>query len=432
MADKEFPGLPEQSGSLLDAGLLAFHQSSELWRITLANFKTRAKLATRPASSTTDKVPQWNNTSGDLKDGLLLATTVADPGVDTSLVSEQGIREALDLKVTAPAATTSGKVPTWSATSKKLDDGAVVVTSIGGDASDAKLASEQAIREMRMDPWYALDTADFTAAPTAEVYDPSADTYTGVSDWASATAYTLGDWVKPTSSNGFLYICVTAGTSGGGEPAWGTTVGQDTADNTASWRCRKAHVITMDTDLTAVLKPGMPLRYTAGSVFYGFIGDITATRMAVYGGTLLIGTDVTVLASADEARLIQVDFHIPGTYADGQEFSLLNVDTNTQFVWRLGAARGCGFFARNGTDDSTGQPNVNLAKLDPPATYTAFTNEDSGEGVAPGLGNTWAQAPYGTVGNVVVESGDIIEVMTRAATTGDASDLTVTGLFVLV
>ena len=56
-------------------------------------------------------------------------------------------------------------------------------------------------------------------------------------DWAAGTTYALNDWVVPTTPNGYMYICTTAGTSGGTEPSWGTTIDQDTTDNQVSWRC---------------------------------------------------------------------------------------------------------------------------------------------------------------------------------------------------
>lgn len=56
--------------------------------------------------------------------------------------------------------------------------------------------------------------------------------------WAAATAYTLGDVVKPTTYASHAYKCTTAGTSHATtEPTWGTTNGGTTADNTVVWTC---------------------------------------------------------------------------------------------------------------------------------------------------------------------------------------------------
>ena len=55
--------------------------------------------------------------------------------------------------------------------------------------------------------------------------------------WTSGTAYLKGSYVSASPDNGMYYLCTTAGTSGGGSPAWGTTVGGTTADNTVVWTC---------------------------------------------------------------------------------------------------------------------------------------------------------------------------------------------------
>lgn len=57
----------------------------------------------------------------------------------------------------------------------------------------------------------------------------------GVSDWEADTAYSVGDYIKPTTLNGFYYICTTAGTSGSTEPTWNETDGGTTSDGTVEW-----------------------------------------------------------------------------------------------------------------------------------------------------------------------------------------------------
>ncbi|MDD5510909.1 MAG: hypothetical protein PHI12_08865 [Dehalococcoidales bacterium] len=60
------------------------------------------------------------------------------------------------------------------------------------------------------------------------------------STWAAATAYAIGDIIKPTTYADHCYKCTTAGTSAAvTEPTWGTTNGGTTADGTGTlvWTC---------------------------------------------------------------------------------------------------------------------------------------------------------------------------------------------------
>lgn len=54
--------------------------------------------------------------------------------------------------------------------------------------------------------------------------------------WAASTGYSLGDIVAPTAPNNYYYVCTTAGTSGGTEPAtWSTTIGGTVSDGSVTW-----------------------------------------------------------------------------------------------------------------------------------------------------------------------------------------------------
>ena len=64
-------------------------------------------------------------------------------------------------------------------------------------------------------------------------------TVTAANSWATTaainTAYSAGALVIPSGTNGYIYACVVAGTSGGSPPSWPTVVGQSVADGTATW-----------------------------------------------------------------------------------------------------------------------------------------------------------------------------------------------------
>lgn len=59
--------------------------------------------------------------------------------------------------------------------------------------------------------------------------------------WVKDTDYILGDYVWPTTFNGYRYVCTTAGKSGATEPTWPTTIGDTVTDPSPGgplvWTC---------------------------------------------------------------------------------------------------------------------------------------------------------------------------------------------------
>lgn len=53
--------------------------------------------------------------------------------------------------------------------------------------------------------------------------------------WVANKAYSVGDYVVPTSDNGHAYRCTAAGTSGATAPTWGSATGSTTTDNGVTW-----------------------------------------------------------------------------------------------------------------------------------------------------------------------------------------------------
>ena len=54
--------------------------------------------------------------------------------------------------------------------------------------------------------------------------------------WASATSYAVGDVRRPTAGNGRIYRCIVAGTSGGSQPTWPTTDRGYVVDGSVTWQ----------------------------------------------------------------------------------------------------------------------------------------------------------------------------------------------------
>lgn len=55
--------------------------------------------------------------------------------------------------------------------------------------------------------------------------------------WTASTAYLVGDRVRPNlTSNGYLYQCISAGTSGSSAPSFSTTIGATFGDGSVTWQ----------------------------------------------------------------------------------------------------------------------------------------------------------------------------------------------------
>jgi hypothetical protein len=60
---------------------------------------------------------------------------------------------------------------------------------------------------------------------------------------AMNTAYSVGNWVRPSVQTEYFYVCVAAGTSHAStEPTWPTTPGDVVTDGTAKWECRRGWI----------------------------------------------------------------------------------------------------------------------------------------------------------------------------------------------
>src|SRR3990172_3231226 len=58
--------------------------------------------------------------------------------------------------------------------------------------------------------------------------------------WVSAKAYTIGQWIRPTTINGFAYRARNDGISGSTEPTWPTAVGSSVVDGNITWDVGRA------------------------------------------------------------------------------------------------------------------------------------------------------------------------------------------------
>lgn len=105
-------------------------------------------------------------------------------------------------------------------------------------------------------------------------------TYTAANSWATqranSTAYTVGDVVRPTTGNGYVYQAIVAGTSAASAPTWPTVIGQTVTDGGVTWACVGRGVLMIDAADPA---------WTTGNP-----GSLTASYLVFYKST---GTDST-------------------------------------------------------------------------------------------------------------------------------------------
>lgn len=185
--------------------------------------------------------------------------------------------------------------------------------------------------------------------------------------------------------------------------------------------------LTMTSDRTAILKVGMPVRYTiSGVVYYGIITASAANLLTVAGAAM--GGDVTKLEYGMPQRVVQIDFFISGTYGDGAN-DLLAADMNTFFRWNMNKAYLVNFSCTEKTVDTGAEPKINV-KIN---GATVSTN-DSNKGVQLTTSGAWVDnsAVAINTSNYDINKNEAIEITcTEAGATGDAAHLTVTCTFVL-
>ncbi len=112
--------------------------------------------------------------------------------------------------------------------------------------------------------------------------------------WAGTTVRAKGDFVIPTAINGYIYECTTAGTGGAGEPVWPTTVGNTVADGTVTWTCRARTIWTATTAKTVgqVVTPTTRNGYVYRCTTAGTTGGSQPTFPTTAGSTVTDGTVV--------------------------------------------------------------------------------------------------------------------------------------------
>jgi hypothetical protein len=183
--------------------------------------------------------------------------------------------------------------------------------------------------------------------------------------------------------------------------------------------------VTMTSDRTASILPGMSLRYVISgtTTYYGRVQAITSDLLTVNGPPL--SATITSL-SYDGGVVREIIIIIPGLYEDATNLTLIASDLKSQFIWRLPTSYLVKYWVYSRLHD-TGQHGVVSVKINGANVNMISTN----------LTIAADAVEYSTVVDLDSAYYDIntleaIEIKATRASggNGDAEDLTVGMIFV--
>ena len=134
--------------SVSDTDIVLIAQGGVLRKATVSQLLGNASGGvTGPNTTTENKIPQWDSTTKKLKDGLTLTNEVNGNSTASQVPSAAAVHAAItgmgDVK--APATTTENKIPQWDSTAKKLKDGLTVTLSISSSSTATQIPTAAAV-----------------------------------------------------------------------------------------------------------------------------------------------------------------------------------------------------------------------------------------------------------------------------------------------
>lgn len=223
----------------------------------------------------------------------------------------------------------------------------------------------------------------------------------------------------PSGAGGELLIDNDTALRDGWYPLTKTTHWDDQAASTST--------ITMNADLTAWLKAGMPIKFKlSGTYYYAVLTISAAGLLTIAGAPLTTGDgDLEELYVGDPDRVVQLRLNAPGAYAEDASSTLLAAIAKSPCKWGMGPAHLVRFEVYADTDGDGGHSTVNVM-----AGAAAISTSNTNNGLEVSAAQTWyATAVDINTTNYVVAFGDAIDLKTLEA--DGADDLTVIATFVL-
>ena len=228
---------------------------------------------------------------------------------------------------------------------------------------------------------------------------------------------------------------LTSGGGGGGSSFWTAL----TATTDFATTAPSTNTITMNTDQTANIKIGAPIRYTFNSgVYYGQVTALTASLLTFRGPAITTGAGLlTALAWGDPSRITELTLTIPGYFEEATVTSApFALETylfmRYGFPWKLPGAYCVGFSVINRVADTGTTPIVNTL-LGAPGSMVAVSTSNSNAGISlPGNNTSMAETVVDiNPSNYAISRGQYIELeITKGTDTVKATDLTWVGVFV--
>lgn len=184
--------------------------------------------------------------------------------------------------------------------------------------------------------------------------------------------------------------------------------------------------ITMVTDETANIRPGMAIKFKlSGTIYYAICTAIAADLLTIAGAPLT--TDAGALTelyySSMHGQVIQVPILIPGYFADTSDTALLSNDNLQYLRWNQSKAYLVLLSATQKVADSGSENTVNCSIAGSNVFSTALTLD--------GTAGTWANTVIAvTTANYDVNYGEAIEIAVTKVGNGDCRDLSLILTFV--
>lgn len=202
-------------------------------------------------------------------------------------------------------------------------------------------------------------------------------------------------------------------------PAGGAEVWTEVTDVTAS--PPSTSTLTLTADLTATIKPGMPIKFIDdGDPYYAICTAITSSLLTIAGAPIEGAIDA--LYYGDPTRVIPFPVLIPGYYEDATDTTLMANDLGWTYPWPNVAAYLVRVSAKTRVADSSsnGVVNARVNGVDVLSTGLTLANTNVTTSVV-----QIATAAYD------IQFGELLDVSATKGTGGNAQDLSMILTFVI-